>query len=234
MKNLVVCGDSWMSDCSRYVGTHFTDIVADKLNYKKISLACPGISNFGICVQIEKAISLNPDLVIIGNTCTDRFDFGLTYTDETMPNIDISELYVPGKTESYNQILNKTVISGNIGIMEKFLPRIDELKYQSFQSYLTKMYNTRLKTHQDHLMLCAVISQLFFNNIPFVLTYDFCNTYEGKTIWNWVPKKFDMRAIFHTQHDQIIIDSTTAYHTSPGMQKTLGDLVIDHITTYFN
>lgn len=38
-KILAVCGDSWLSRDDNYAGTHFTEILAERLDLKLISLA---------------------------------------------------------------------------------------------------------------------------------------------------------------------------------------------------
>ena len=59
----------------KYKGTHFSELLAEKLGYELIVYAKPGSSNGGICVQIEEAIRSKPDLIIFGQTVADRIEF---------------------------------------------------------------------------------------------------------------------------------------------------------------
>lgn len=77
MKKMVVCGDSWMSPSIMSPNTHFTQIVAEKLNLDLICLSRGGMSNGGICAQIESAIDMNPDLIIFNTTCHDRIEVSI-------------------------------------------------------------------------------------------------------------------------------------------------------------
>lgn len=61
---IIVCGDSFLTPDIRYPGTHFSEILANKYNHEVINLARAGISNFGICLQFEQAIKLQPDIII--------------------------------------------------------------------------------------------------------------------------------------------------------------------------
>lgn len=71
-KKLIVCGDSFCSACRSRPNTHFSELIA--INYEIINLARGGISNIGICFQLEQAVKLNPDIVIVGRTIADRID----------------------------------------------------------------------------------------------------------------------------------------------------------------
>jgi hypothetical protein len=74
MKKIIVCGDSFCSACRSRPGTHFSELIAATTNYKVINLARGGISNIGICFQLEQAAKLKPNVVIVGRTIADRVD----------------------------------------------------------------------------------------------------------------------------------------------------------------
>jgi hypothetical protein len=69
---IVVCGDSFLTPDIRYPGAHFSEILANKYNHEVINLARGGMSNTGICFQIEQAVNLRPDIIIFDTTDSSR------------------------------------------------------------------------------------------------------------------------------------------------------------------
>jgi hypothetical protein len=57
--------------------SHFTQLLAKKLDWDYVTFARGGCSNSVIRLQIDEAIKLKPDLVIIGTTTPDRVEFPL-------------------------------------------------------------------------------------------------------------------------------------------------------------
>ena len=77
-KVLAVCGDSFMSAVSvdEYgADSHFTQLLAKKLDWDYVTFARGGCSNSVIRLQIDEAIKIKPDLLIIGTTTPDRVEF---------------------------------------------------------------------------------------------------------------------------------------------------------------
>ena len=73
-KKLAICGDSWMSPTLEEPGTHFSELLAKSYRCELLSLARGGCSNAAICLQIEQAISMGVDFMIIGSTYPDRME----------------------------------------------------------------------------------------------------------------------------------------------------------------
>ena len=71
---IVVCGDSWATPDTRAPGTHFTELLAGVYGHEVTCLARGAISNVGICFQIEKAITLSPDVIVVLPTSSDRIE----------------------------------------------------------------------------------------------------------------------------------------------------------------
>lgn len=69
MKHIVVCGDSFNVDDPDYPNIHWTN----KLNnFKLTNLSIPGASNLVIRLQVDKAIELEPDLIVVSFTSSMR------------------------------------------------------------------------------------------------------------------------------------------------------------------
>jgi hypothetical protein len=74
---IAVCGCSFsaISHLPQYKGTHWSEILADKLEAELISYARQGIGNNVIRLQIDEAIAAKADWVFIGSTTEDRIEF---------------------------------------------------------------------------------------------------------------------------------------------------------------
>ena len=83
---LVICGDSWFTTDNRYPGQSFGEILANKHNLHLESLARAGCSNFTIALQIDKAIELDPDFIIVGCTDWARIELPLVHQDGLIKN----------------------------------------------------------------------------------------------------------------------------------------------------
>ena len=84
MKNVYVCGDSYFACHDTVTGTHFSEILSNKLQFNLFNLARQGISNAAIRLQVQEAIKCQADLIIIGATDHFRFEVPLhsMFTDQ--------------------------------------------------------------------------------------------------------------------------------------------------------
>jgi len=86
---VVVCGDSWMTTDIRYPDKHFSEILSNKYGFNVINLARGGMSNIGICFQLQQAVELDPQIIIFNETEPDRtsFPIGKFKINEGLKNI---------------------------------------------------------------------------------------------------------------------------------------------------
>jgi hypothetical protein len=73
-KKIAVCGASWFTSDLDYPGLSFGEKLANKVDFDLVSLARGGCSNFTIALQIDKAIELGVDYVVVGTTTWDRIE----------------------------------------------------------------------------------------------------------------------------------------------------------------
>lgn len=73
-RKLAICGASWFSSDLNYPGKSFGEILATRHDMELISLARGGCSNFTISLQVNQAIAMGADLVILGTTEPDRIE----------------------------------------------------------------------------------------------------------------------------------------------------------------
>jgi hypothetical protein len=75
MKKLYTCGCSFMSVGTQDHGiTSFLNLYSKQKQFDHVSLARSGATNFLIRLQIEEAIRLNADFIVIGATSNDRME----------------------------------------------------------------------------------------------------------------------------------------------------------------
>ena len=73
-KKIAICGASWFSSDLAWPGSSFGEKVAKTVNLELISLARSGCSNFTVALQINKAIELGVDYVVVGPDTWDRIE----------------------------------------------------------------------------------------------------------------------------------------------------------------
>lgn len=81
-KRLFVCGDSW-SQASKhplYQGTHWSELLAEKLDWELDNLSIAGCSNTAIRLQLVDSIKQKADFVIFSTTFTDRMEVPIVST----------------------------------------------------------------------------------------------------------------------------------------------------------
>lgn len=198
MKNLVVCGCSYMSssfhkyqfikgndwpEYDKFLETklnkklrneildlkyehnlHFADLFAidKKLNYT--NLAQGGASNFAIRMQIDQAISCNPDFMIIGATVSGRFEIPLGKFDHTklIDNyLDISEINV---CNSNNETFQQSIeFSTNINLINQN-PDI-HTAYKYYHSYL---YDVDVDDFKNYYIIQSGLRLIESLQIPYI------------------------------------------------------------------
>jgi hypothetical protein len=228
MKKLIVCGCSWMSPDRygpKFIDTHFGQLIAKKLNYELTYFARPGSSNGGICVQLEEAIRQKPDLILFGQTVSDRVEIRIsdemfnikeqTWVLENNP-IKLSELV--GDFED-----NPTLLSDNLHSLLTGIIRIGKSKEwnqernKALQDWFYYLYSPRMKKQVDSWCLYAVQHKLKESGIPAIKVIDLLNYdtpwYRCLTGEKYKPNNY-MQG-----------ENTGTYHTTTEMQISISNEV---------
>ena len=180
----------------KYKGTHFSELLAEKLGYELIVYAKPGSSNGGICVQIEEAIRSKPDLIIFGQTVADRIEFKVAEHPEEFSGpwaTDNSEVRLSELIGDH--AVNPTLISDNltsmlsVDLVNKHNPEewlhsaivrygvdINESdardKINAVKDWFMHLYSLRMKKQIDMWTLYAVQHKLHLSGIPALKVID--------------------------------------------------------------
>lgn len=178
---IVVCGDSFMSPDPTAPGQHFSEIMG------AVSLARPGCGNIDICFQIEEAIKLRADRVIIGTTDNAR-------TELRMINENLQELSLKNfRNGDYISDTIPTLIGDESDIKEKYY--IEPSRRQAVKQYFVEMYDNTLKSFTDRWALGYWYRQLQDHGIQYdVLPRNFC-------IYLYAQQHPNEPYIFHTNFE---------------------------------
>jgi len=189
MKTLYVCGDSFVTPSSAVPDTHFTEILAKKFGYDLKVLSHGGMSNNGICLQVEYAIKNNASFVIVSPTYYDRLD--ITILDKTTP-YDATDLFYPGSSYvNFVDDVNKSLISGGSLLnyddwhIDSPMKRINGIgeKVHHLREYFVNLYNPVWKQQQDIWALYAALHKLHVSAIPYLVVL---SKYDLLSEFNWL------------------------------------------------
>lgn len=249
MKRLIVCGDSWMSASIETPGLHFSEIVANELGYELISLARGGMSNGGIVAQVELALTMSPDIVLMNTTSANRFEFQLQPNPIGKPVTSLNFAY-PYKSDisRYNSFTNENVTMGSdnfLTLIEWFNSKYFNeyygkftkdaiIKHDAINTFFAELYDEQWKYQMDTLILYATIHKLMYSNIPFITMLDAIHV---TTRLPWLDKKH----IGMTMEELIVIKDKfiphdfrdPGYHTTPEAQRILADDVMQRLKNIF-
>ena len=203
IKKIIVCGDSFCSADHYRPGTHFSELLMN-YGHEVINLARGGISNTGICFQIERAITLNPDIIIFSSTGSDRIDVPVK-NRKFDPRAGLKNFIYPYLCDSstgtkYVGGLDAPIMSD---VIPAFLnPRPDLLEVQIdteiVKIYITHFHDIELKKKTDSWMIEYWKLILKQKSIPFIHLH--MNGPIGQSMYQYVknnPTKTN-QCVYHT------------------------------------
>ena len=74
VKKIAACGDSWYCSHLKYPDQSWPELLSKDIGWQLVSLARAGASNFNIVLQVQKAIELKVDFVVLGCTYPTRIE----------------------------------------------------------------------------------------------------------------------------------------------------------------
>lgn len=154
--------------------------VAQKKGWKLVSLARGGCSNTAIVLQIEHAIGLNPDFILVGFTGPDRIEFPLRrdgITENTYYNkeIGLSNIYNKGLMDTSEKFYlcedsEPTLASetlGNIFERNDQGANITRSERKILKEWFGKFYDPSWKKQLDTWSSYYGLSKVASSGIPF-------------------------------------------------------------------
>jgi len=230
-KKLVICGDSFMSPTNSLPGTHFSEIISDKLDMELIPLSRSAMSNGGIVSQLEYAITLNPSFVLFNTTFADRIEFTITNDNLSDGNGDLTckdFYYGDRKDYSCEYMKHNEPIIGSESI--ESLVRNDEFfknKIESTNLFLNNIYNRQWKIQTDKHLIYSISHRMFLKRIPFILMLDIINASENMSWLYDEHRGFDWTMLDNIRLLNKPIDYVDpGYHTTVEVQEVLANHTI--------
>lgn len=180
MKKMYVCGDSWLSPSVETPGQHMAEIVADRLGYEMVPLSRGAMSNGGICIQIDTAIDLKADFILVNTTNHDRIEIAIAhanghqfrtsdilYGDQSSSDQSSSSL-LPFNGSSPNLLIN------NIGsLIDRPILNDYPEKRKAVLGYFNEIYMSEWKLRVDRWCMYAMLHKLHLSKIPYLVVLDF-------------------------------------------------------------
>lgn len=190
MKTLYSLGDSFMTTDDPDEGiVGFCELYCCEKNFKHVSLARPGATNFAIRLQIDRAVNDRADFVVIGLTCSERFDIALD-TKESAPLYTLENIFYSGYRARSEQHVDQKAVKlvsdtfSNVMAPLHQKDLVSDQQLQALKSYLAYLHNPALTNQKEYYMMSDGIRKLQMSGIPFVLIPGMM----GHLDWSWVPR----------------------------------------------
>jgi hypothetical protein len=129
---------------------NFVDLYAVDKQWDYINLASPGATNFFIRLQIEEAVKIKPDYVVVAATSSDRFE------------IPLGQFEYARLAKNYNE-LNNTVSSKMTDCYD-----LTKEKETAIKHYTSQLFDIGLLEAKSYFYLQSGLDLLEKNNIPYV------------------------------------------------------------------
>jgi hypothetical protein len=232
-----------MSPVINYPGTHFSEIIADKLGYELVAYSRAGMSNGGIAIQLDTAIQQKPDLILLGTTYSDRIEFPINDPKPTSKFTihDISYAHARDSISKEYDWLSKNpqlistnlveIISTDYG---NTLAACDEpnKKEKVIRDWFRYLYHSDWKNQTDKWMMYAVLHQLHESNIPYIICNDLLNVTK---ICPWVNSHSVIEDITEiTESRKTNFGVSIGYHTSVETQAVIAEYLISYMKEKYN
>lgn len=263
MKKLGVCGDSFFSPISydpnnldNGHGKHFTEILCKKLGWELINFARGGCSNQTIRLQIDELIKHKPDVVIIGTTSPDRFEYPINhvriskyddkrshdvvkmgYQEENgLSNIDYNDF--PDKSAEHELFKEKKSVLFSDTLNNIFSFRdsgskiyLEEYEIKILEKWYDRFYDFGWKTQTDTWIISDGIRKLNENNIYFFCVSSFL--YEKQLYYSGNRLLTKLSPLNPNNYVSINENVPYRFHTTLENQELLSDLWLEHIIKHY-
>jgi hypothetical protein len=250
---IAVCGCSFsaVSNLPEYAGTHWSEILANKLGAELLSYARQGIGNNVIRLQIDEAIKDKADWVFIASTTEDRIEFPVEKfikIEDGSPNHSAKQENRNGyrwedglKNFNYGDAHPYRMIAETMfSVIENYdhnyrIAKVDKHTRMAMEGYAAFLYDAHWKRQVDNWVLFGGLWKLNALQIPFL--FNPWNTYIKNKSWNedfprdftdkyFAPPHFAL-GTFCDSHPLMGVDP--GYHTNPDGQVAIAELYYNFV-----
>lgn len=192
METIAICGDSFSATSKKLPGTHYSEILTEKVGCQLLNYARRGCSNGGIRLQIQEAIKKNASFVIVVPTSWDRTEIPVRdnfyKATENVPKKSWGNLmqdflldssnstYDSGlgiENINYDPLKTHNMIFETIFSLAENLPheyrmsQLTEEKVNAMKQFINHLYDSNWKRQMDQWIISEGLAQLQSHNIPF-------------------------------------------------------------------
>lgn len=214
MKTIAVCGDSWFSADPNLPGKSFGELMCAENQWNLLSLARGGCSNFAIALQVDKAIELNADLVVLGTTTADRSEFPIINEQNisvwqqlkncfdwnnwfvNQPDVYVKSrgisnvLHTNSLSSTHEWISEPTIISESLNNLMFTKPsKLTQEQVDALHAYMLNLYDRGIKTQIDCWIISDACRRLQTAGIPYLIFIESLYQWDFSNDIGWVPEK---------------------------------------------
>lgn len=197
-KTLAVCGPSWFVSSKDLPGQSWPEQFCKNHDWDLISLAIGGCTNFAVALQIDQAIRLKPDFIVVGSATWDRIDIPLQQTAtrsyEKIKQWFTYEYWTSNQPYSYLKhlglsniqhkkydlssdnewVLSRPTIHSNSLNTLAFLGSkiLTRAQSQAVKDYTAELYDSGIRYQTDCWIISDACRRLIDSKIPFLLFAD--------------------------------------------------------------
>lgn len=227
-----------MSPVVDFPNTHHSEMLSNYLGYDLVPLSRGGMSNLGICLQVEEAIKNKASLVLFGTTSSDRIEvpLGKDNDDYTLDNVlycDQASL----SSQQRNTYKKPYLISDTLYcFMESdhhHLPYSPHVKSvfqlrRDVKEYYKSIFDFRWKQKIDNWAIYACLHKLYVSGIPFVFVYP--KSHLVQECSSFLEEKHYLAKMLDVNFSNNGEDP--GYHTSFDDQKILYNILLEHLDQF--
>lgn len=258
-KTLAVCGDSWFSSDPNFPNRSFGEILGTRLDWNFVSLARGGCSNFAICLQINKAIELNVDFIIVGTTTPDRAEFPIINDQNgsmwqkfkqsfdwqnwfsTQPSAYVKSRGISNVLHSNSMsmtnpwISNPTIISESLNnLVFRNNTKLNAEQVESLKQYMLNLYDSEIKRQYDSWIISDACRRLEESRIPYLIFTQSLFTHNFLSDIKWIDQSKLITQGIQSIGD-IGVSGETNFHYDPDRGgKIVADYVEEKIKNRYN
>jgi len=239
IRSLAICGDSWFSADPNLTGRSFGEIMCQKNNWELWSLARAGSSNFAIGLQVDKAIDLQVDFVVIGTTTPDRCEFPIITAKnesiwtklknsfnmkdwfELQPEFFVKKRgisnisHTNSLSASYPWITDPTIVSGCLtNLMFADQQKLNKDQVDALKGYMLYLYDSGIKRQIDSWIISDACARLERAQIPYLIFIESLYQWDFSQDIAWVKEKNVIRPKDFSVWNDLPRDNTL-FHYDP-------------------
>ncbi len=237
MKRLFVCGDSYMTPAVSRPGTHFAELLAEDLGYELVCLARGGISNLGICLQLQEACQQRADLILINTTTSDRVEIPLRAPQTQEYTIrDVAYLHT-ASVSSYGSLGENplNMISDTLyGLLtadrewfQKYQERVDHMpqRQQALRQYFQYLRSEIWQQQIDRWCLYRHLHEVRTAGCDYLMVL---SAVDLTDMW-WITERHQLLTQAHGQFSRLAPDLDPGYHICEQDQQHIFREILEHL-----